>query len=215
MNEPDGGRVAQRRRTRKAIVEAAARLLRETSEPSVAEIAAEADMSRRTVYMYFPRLDQLIIDATLGEMASAGYGTQLEFDRYGDDVHARVDVLITTLLDMSDEALPLGRRLLRLTVDTPIEPAGPSPRRGYRRVEWIELAAQPLRRRLSKEQFERLVSGLAVVIGWEAMIVLRDTRGLRRNTERRVTTWTAHALINAILAEAEARSAGPELAGIE
>lgn len=209
MSEPSGGRVAQRRRTRKAILAAAARLLREGGEPSVGAIAAEADVSRRTVYMYFPQLDQLIIDATLGEMAGADYRTRLEFDRYGDDVHRRVDALITTLLDMSDEALPLGRRLLRLTVDTHDESTDNVPRRGYRRVEWIEQAVQPLRDSLSKEQFERLVSGLAVVIGWEAMIVLRDTRGLRRNTERKVTTWTAHALIDAILAEPRTAHAGP------
>ncbi|MGH8961036.1 MAG: TetR/AcrR family transcriptional regulator [Jatrophihabitantaceae bacterium] len=213
MAEPDTGRVAQRRRTRKAIVEAAARLLREGADPSVADIDAAADVSRRTIYMYFPRLDQLIIDATLGEMAQAGYGARLDFDRYGDDVHARVEALIRTLLDMSEEALPLGRRLLSLTVDAPADAdparadpadagrAGP-PRRGYRRVEWIELAVQPLRARLSREQFGRLVSGLSVLIGWEAMIVLRDTRGLRRATERRVTTWSAHALIDAMLTEA-------------
>lgn len=198
----EGGRIAQRRRTRRAIVDAAARLLRDGAEPSVAAIAAAADVSRRTVYLYFPRIDQLLIDATLGEMASVGYGAQLDFERYGDDVHARVDALVRALLDMSDDALPLGRRLLSLTVETPADAdrAG-APRRGYRRVEWIELAVQPLRPRLSREQFDRLVSGLSMVIGWEAMIVLRDTRGLRRATERRVAVWSARALVDAMLAE--------------
>ena len=36
------------------------------------------------------------------------------------------------------------------------------------------------RARLSTEHFERLVSALAVVIGWEAMTVLHDTRSLSR-----------------------------------
>lgn len=202
MSEPDGGRVAQRRRTRKAIVDATMQLLREGTEPSVAAIASAADVSRRTVYMYFPRLEHLVLDATVGELASSGYGAQLDFDRYGNDVHARVDALIRALLDMSDQALPLGRRLLRLTVDPPagtVSAAGP--RRGYRRVGWIEGALTPLRGRLSAEQFERLVSALAVVIGWEAMIVLRDTRGLQPAAELRVTVWSVHALIDAMLAE--------------
>lgn len=201
MSRPSGsaGRVAQRRRTRKAIVEAAARLLREDREPSIAAIAAEADVSRRTIYMYFPSLDQLLLDATLGELARTGYGDRLDFDRYGDDVHARVEALITTLLDMSGQALPLGRRLLQLTVDTEAVPD--APRRGYRRVEWIELALAPLRDRVTKQRFEQLVSALAVMIGWEAMIVLRDTRGLRPAAERRVTVWAARALIDATLAE--------------
>lgn len=205
VSDLSGGRVAQRRRTRAAIVDAAARLLGEGAEPSVTDIAEAADVSRRTVYMYFPSLDQLILDATLGAMASSGYGPELDFESYGDDVHARVDALITALLRMSDDALPLGRRLLRLTVDT-AQPDDPAvPRRGYRRVAWIEQAVSPLRRRLTAGQFERLVSGLAVVIGWEAMIVLRDTRALSRRQEQRVTLWAAHALIDAILAESDGR----------
>lgn len=209
MSDVAGGRVAQRRRTRKAIVDAAARLLSDGVEPSVSDIAAAADVSRRTVYLYFPSLDQLVTDATLGAMASAGYGDALDFDRYGDDVHQRIDALIRTLLEMSEEALPLGRRLLRLTVDPPPDtPQSAVPRRGYRRVQWLEQATEPLRGRLSDEQLERLVSALAVVIGWEAMIVLRDTRNLPAGLERRVTAWSAHALIDAMLAEASGQPGG-------
>jgi AcrR family transcriptional regulator len=200
-----GGRAAQRRRTRRAIVDAAARLVAEGRDPSIAEIAAAADVSRRTVYEYFPTLDQLLIDATLGVMAGAEFSAALDFDRFGDDVHARLDALARTLSDMSDRALPLGRRLLRLTVDTPAsDDDAAAPRRGYRRIQWIEHAVQPLRDRLTAEQFERLVSALAVALGWEAMIVLRDTRNLTRATERRVTGWAVHALVDAMLSEAEA-----------
>src|SRR4029079_151129 len=62
------GRVAQRRRTRRAIVEAAAELLRAGAEPSVNEIAAAAEVSRRTVYLYYPTLDQLVLDATISTL---------------------------------------------------------------------------------------------------------------------------------------------------
>src|SRR5436190_3545133 len=62
------GRVAQRRRTRRAILDAAASLLQAGTEPSVNEIAAAADVSRRTVYLYYPTLDQLILDAAIGTL---------------------------------------------------------------------------------------------------------------------------------------------------
>ena len=45
------GRAAQRRRTRKVIVAAAAELLAQGKTPSVAEVAEAAEVSRRTVYM--------------------------------------------------------------------------------------------------------------------------------------------------------------------
>jgi AcrR family transcriptional regulator len=188
-------------------VDAAARLLEAGEEPSVAEIAKEADVSRRTVYLHFPTLEQLLIDATAGMLAASGYGDALDLDAYGDDVHARVEGLARALLRMSDEALPLGRRLIRLTVDSPEGelPQG-TPRRGYRRVEWIERAVEPLREHLTDEQFERLVSGLSLVLGWEAMIVLRDLRGLERAQEEDATMWASRALVDAMVAEAEAQA---------
>lgn len=203
MTDAEAGRAAQRRRTRKAIVEAAARLLRDGADPSVAEIAAAADVSRRTVYMYFPGLDQLILDATIGEMTLAGREGEIDFERYGPDAHARVDAVISVMLDTADQTLPLGRRMLKLTVDAPGGGAAERvPRRGYRRIEWIEGAVSPLRDRLTPEQFDRLVSALAVILGWEALIVLRDTRALSPDREREAITWSAHALIDAALAEA-------------
>lgn len=195
--------MAQRRRTRAAIVDAAARLLAEGREPSVAEIAEEADVSRRTVYLHFPTLEQLMIDATVGLLADSTHSAELDPEPHGSDVRARVRSLMRALLEMSDEALPLGRRLIRLTVESPAEDLPTdTPRRGYRRTEWIEHAVEPLREQLTDEQFQRLVSGLSVVLGWEAMIVLRDLRALDRAAEARVTEWAAMALLDAMLVEA-------------
>src|SRR5215470_20121234 len=63
------GRPAQRRRTRTAIVDAAMALIAEGKSPSVADVAAAADVSRRTVYLHFPTFEQLLIDATVGALA--------------------------------------------------------------------------------------------------------------------------------------------------
>ena len=69
-------------------------------------------------------------------------------------------------------------------------------------MEWIERAMQPLRPGLTDERFERLVSALALVVGWEALTVLRDVRGLDGEQEEAVLTWSARALVEAMLAEA-------------
>src|ERR1700759_5529897 len=67
---PEPGRAAPRRRTRKAIVTATAQLISTGADPSVADIAAAADVSRRTIYTYFASLDQLLLDASLGALSS-------------------------------------------------------------------------------------------------------------------------------------------------
>ncbi|MGH8962814.1 MAG: TetR/AcrR family transcriptional regulator [Jatrophihabitantaceae bacterium] len=200
---PGAGRVAQRRRTRNAIIAATTELLHDGATPSVDAIAAAADVSRRTIYTHFTSLEQLLLDATVGAMGSADIDAALDLDANGEDVPARVDALIRGLLAISDTALPMGRRIIRLTVENPPPrlPAG-APRRGIRRTRWIEQALEPWREQLSAEQFDRLVSALSMVIGWEAMIVLRDVRGLTPDAEQAATRWAARALLDAILAEA-------------
>ena len=66
---------------------------------------------------------------------------------------------------------------------------------------WVEQAVEPLRAELSDEQFERLVSALCLVVGWEAHIILEDVRGLAPDDEERVLRWAARALVDAIRAE--------------
>jgi AcrR family transcriptional regulator len=187
------GREAQRRRTRKAIVEATAGLLERGEQPSVAEIAEAADVSRRTVYLYFPTLEHLLADAALE--ASRG-GVEPQFEAGGDPPE-RVEKLVRALHRGFAETEMLGRTIIRLTVGA----AGPGtpgkPRRGYRRVEWIERTLEPLHEELPPERFERLVSALTLLMGWEAMIVLQDTRGLTAEEAEEVCVWAARALLAA------------------
>jgi AcrR family transcriptional regulator len=84
-----GGREAQRRRTRKAIVDAAVRLSSQGATPSVDEIALAADVSRRTIYMYFPARDELLLDATAGALNEPPVVAALSDPALADDPVAR------------------------------------------------------------------------------------------------------------------------------
>jgi AcrR family transcriptional regulator len=204
---PDSGRAAQRRRTRQAILAAAKQLLADGRTPSIEQVAATADVSRRTIYMYFPTLDQLLVDATSGLLSERTIEPLLDSPRFPSDPLQRVDQFAESLLDIAPQALPLARRILRLTVDTELPPD--AARRGYRRVEWLGRVLEPLRTQLDNEQFERLMSALSIVLGWEAMIVLRDTRGLDWAEAERVMRWMARTLVTAALHEGPEIGPGP------
>ena len=192
------GRPAQRRRTRTAILDATMQLLRDGHTPTLDEIVAAADVSRRTVYMHFPTVDQLILDASMGALAGGDIDAEFEPD---SEAVERVTTIVDTLYDHAAEWLPVGRRVVALTATNP--PAD-RPKRGHRRVDWIERAVEPLRARLTDEQHDRLVSSLSIVLGWEAMIVLQDIRGHASERQREINAWTAQSLIRAILEEATA-----------
>jgi AcrR family transcriptional regulator len=191
--EQETGRAAQRRRTRRAILEATVEVLRSGAEPSINEIAAAADVSRRTVYLYYPTLDQLVLDATLGTL-NTDVDAALQAEP-SNDPHVRLDKLITELFSTMEESLPLGRKLIKLTVDAPVKEG--HPRRGHRRVGWIEWAVEPRRASLSRPAYADLVSALSLVIGWEAFIALLDVRGLTPGRAKAVTVQAAHALLDA------------------
>ena len=96
------------------------------------------------------------------------------------------------------ETEQLGRTIIRHTVGAADGPRPrATPRRGYRRVEWIERALEPLRGAVPPERFERLVSSLTLVIGWEAMIVLEDTRGLDHRAAEEICVWAARTFLAA------------------
>jgi AcrR family transcriptional regulator len=201
-SDTETGRFRQRRRTRAAIVAAATELLQAGRTPSVNEIAEAADVSRRTVYLYFPTLDQLLLDATLGVLSQAAIDESIDAADGDGDPTERVAAMIRALYAMSSETLPLGRSLIRLTVAPDgNEDDAPTPRRGYRRVGWIERALEPIRPQLTPDAFERLVSALAMVVGWESLIVLQDLRGLSDDDQLNTSLWAARTLIRAALDE--------------
>lgn len=203
------GRPGQRRRTRKAIVDAAIALLARGETPSVADVAAAADVSRRTVYLYFPTFDQLLLDATIGALSQSSVDQAIDAasaSKDGDDAEARIERLVRALHHVSPEVERLGRSLIRLTVDgnapTPSD-GKEAPRRGYRRIEWIESALSPWRKRLGPTRWRRLVAALAMVIGWEALIVQRDVCGLTAAEGEALSVWAARAFLREALRELE------------
>jgi AcrR family transcriptional regulator len=197
------GRVAQRNRTRRAIVEAAMRLLAAGTAPSMAEVAEAAEVSRRTVYMYFPTLEHLLIDATLGALSQNTIDSVVK-ESASHDPAVRAEQLSHVLNSHFAETIHLGRALIRLTVEEDA-PAPGVPRRGYRRVQWIERALAPAREELTAREFERLVSALSVLMGWEPIIVLNDIRCLDQKQADEVLTFAVRAVVEKALNEARLR----------
>ena len=211
------GRYKQKRRTRTAVLTAAKELIRQGKIPSVADAADAADVSRRTAYRYFPTQEQLLTEAQL-EGERPVFEHLFESPELAHDAEARLDALVRTMYAVLQSTEPLMRTMIRLTVDhsrdehtTDAAEAEP-PRRGYRRIDWIELALSPVRMQLDESSFERLVSGLALCVGIEALLVLRDICGLDLAAAEEVSRWVARSLLHASLAESNAQSkASPPL----
>jgi AcrR family transcriptional regulator len=206
------GRERQKGRTRKALLAAAAELIATGQTPSITEVADAAEISRRTAYRYFPTQEQLLVEATLEGLRPIVVEAVESGDAgRPDDVGARLDRTVIAIQRGAVANEQLLRTMIRLTVAQPSSADAAEraeraePRRGYRRIDWIELALEPVRKQLGRKRFDRLVSALTVCLGIDALVVLRDLRGLTYAEAEAVSLWTARSLLHASIAEKSSR----------
>ena len=196
------GRTTQKARTRAALTDAARTLLAAGGSPSVEDAAEAAGISRATAYRYFPNQRALLV-AAHPEVEV----TDLLGEDAPQDAHERLDRTVAELVRLTVETEPELRTMLRLS----LEPGPPRQlllRQG-RAIGWIEQALAPLQARLAPAQLRRLTLAIRAACGIEALIWLTDVAGLSRSDASELMRWSALALLQTALAEADERKRRP------
>ncbi|MDQ3654874.1 MAG: TetR/AcrR family transcriptional regulator [Chloroflexota bacterium] len=194
------GRRKQKERTRAVLVDAARELLARGLTPTVEEAAEAASISRATAYRYFPSRRELLV-AAHPEVET----TSLLGPEPSDDPSARLDAVVIGLSEIILGAEASYRSMLRMSLDPDPATRGDLSLRQGRRFLWIEDALEPVRGMLTPGQFERLVNAIAASIGIEALVALMDLGGLTPAETVEVMRWSAQALFQRALREADVR----------
>lgn len=205
-NRSINGRVNQRRRTRKDLLAAAARLLKAGQSPDMDAIAAEAMVSRATAYRYFPNVEALLVEAPLDGEAPDPAGVFA-----GNDSTDPVERLLLaeralhemTWRNESQLRLMLAASLERVAKGETGD--GTMPVRQNRRLPLIEAALEPVRKRLRKAEYDQLCAALSLVFGTESMIVFRDVLGVKEPAAQKVKAWMIRTLVERALEESPRR----------
>ena len=189
------GRSNQKSRTRKDLLRAAARLIKDGRAPTLAEVAAEAMVSRATAYRYFPGLDALLLEAAL-DVAMPEAESLFAGAAEADPVARldRVDEAVVAMIRANEPAL---RLMLIHSLQRRLEGDDALPSRQNRRTPLIEAALTPLWTSLRRPEHDRLAQALALVIGTESMIVFKDVLGLDDLQADQVRQWMIRALVAA------------------
>jgi AcrR family transcriptional regulator len=197
----------QKRRTRKALLEAASRLMKQGCKPGIEEIAEEALVSRATAYRYFPSVDALLLEASL-DVAIPDADTLFGEEASHDPV-LRLERVETAFHDMilANEAALWTMLAYSLQRRTSSEEGGQVPARQNRRTPLIEAALEPAQNQFSPAALERLKKALALIIGTEAMVVCKDVLQLGDDDARKVKRWTIRALVEAAQKSSASRAA--------
>jgi AcrR family transcriptional regulator len=190
-------RVAQKLRTRQALLDAARDLVAAGRTPTVADAADAAKVSRATAYRYFPSQEALLVEVPL-QVGVPTVRSLFGSDTAPTDPEDRAALVHNALYDHVREheaqfRLFLRNALLRSTdpdrTDEPLRRAG--------RVALLDAALEPLEGELDSEQLERLKAALSVLIGTEATIVLHDVMHLDHEQARSSGEWAVRQMIRA------------------
>lgn len=190
------GRPNQRLRTRKDLLQAAARLAKRGRKPSLEQVAEEALVSRATAYRYFPSVEELLVEASLD--VALPEPEALFGDDASKDPVARLDRLDAAMEAMIGANEASLRLMLAAAVQRSLPGAeGATPARQNRRTPLIEAALAPARGAFAPAELKRLTHALALVIGTEAMVVFKDVLRLKDAEARRVRRFAIRALVEA------------------
>jgi AcrR family transcriptional regulator len=188
------GRSNQKQRTRKDLLDAAARLVREGRCPSLDEVAEAALVSRATAYRYFASVETLLLEASV-HVAAPDAGV-LEGASPSDPVERlrRVDAAFETMIRENEAPL---RLMLAQILERSVRGDAPSdlPARQNRRSPLIETALEPVRASLDPHAFAMLVSALSILIGTESFVVTKDVLRLSDAEAAEVRRWAIEALV--------------------
>jgi len=190
------GRPNQRRRTRKDLLDAAARLMRKGGQTSLEDVAKEALVSRATAYRYFPSIDALLIEATL-DLAVPTVDDILRGAPATDPVARldKVDAAFDSMMTANETGL---RMMLAQSLQRSLaKEGGQLPKRQNRRSPLIEAALVPSRKEFGAADYQLLSRALALVIGTEGMIVFKDVLQVSDAEARKVRRWAIRALVEA------------------
>ena len=192
------GRPNQKRRTRKDLLQAASRLMKHGSRPSLEEVAEEALVSRATAYRYFPSIEALLLEAAL-DLAAPEPGDVFRADS-PDDPFLRlrmVDVALDAMILANEAALRI--MLANSLNHGGGDRDGAPPARQNRRTPLIEAAIAPARDQFDPLALDRMRKALALIIGTEARVVFTDVLQLDDTDARAVKDWAIRALVTAAL----------------
>ena len=197
MVSGEAGRPNQKSRTRKDLLDAASRLMKHGRRPTLEEVAEEALVSRATAYRYFPSVDALLVEAPL-EGATPN-PDDLFRDASSDDAVERLELVDAAL----DDVIAANEQALRLMLAHSLQRGSNGerhsafPARQNRRAALIESALAPARDQFEPAAAQRLANALALIIGTESMVVLKDVLQLDATEAGEVKRWAIRALVDA------------------
>lgn len=195
----------QRRRTLRALIDSAQALRTEGVTPTLSDVAERAGVSRATAYRYFSSAEAALAAAVFSGGLPTIDKILAKHERAPEIAEAAAKSVNGMFLEDELSLHAMMKGFMTLWIDQHGEEPPPRPSRRFDLIDPVLDHVQPP---LDRALRRRLRSALAMVIGTEAVITLRDVAEQSPEQTLDVSAWAARTLVEAAAREQTAKNRG-------
>lgn len=193
------GRINQKLKTQQRILETAKKMLLSKKDFSLEDVAAKMQISRATIYRYYPNIDILCLDVAI---AMTNKDPE-DFSHYVKDMNLAqslfyVQDYFNNLIQKHETPF---RKYLSLVLDKSVKGEKASAHRGGRRPKTLEIVMEPFRDEIGNKNYENLKNIVTVLCGVEPLITNKDVNRLNNKQSNELLKWGLEMILKGIAAD--------------
>lgn len=174
------GRINQKLETRHKILESAKQLVRKGIDFNLEDVANNAEISRATIYRYYPNLEILSYEVGID------IGTKTPEDIIEDLKDCSLNDMLMGIQNYYNEHAVNNENAFRKYLSAVLTSASEK-KRGARRNRTLQLAL--MKSDIRPKEKKDLVHLLAILMGIEPLIVAKDVSGLDNQEFKELMSW--------------------------
>lgn len=193
------GRINQKLKTQQRILETAKKMLLSKKDFSLEDVAAKMQISRATIYRYYPNIDILCLDVAI---AMTNKDPE-DFSFYVKDMDLAqslfyVQDYFNNLIQKHETPF---RKYLSLVLDKSVKGEKASGHRGGRRPKTLGIVMEPFREEIGNKNFDNLKNIVTVLCGIEPLIANKDVNRLNNRESNELLKWALTMILKGMAAD--------------
>ena len=191
------GRINQKLETRSKILESAKQLVRQGIDFNLEDVANNAEISRATIYRYYPNLEILSYEVGID------IGTKTPEDIIEDLKDCSLNDKILGIQNYYNDHAVNNENAFRKYLSAVLTSASEK-KRGARRNKTLQLAL--MKSDLRPKEKKDLVHFLTILMGIEPLIVAKDVSGLDNKEFKELMSWGMKLVLKGFFEDKESNS---------
>lgn len=193
------GRINQKLKTQKRILETAREMLLSKQNFSLEEVAAQMQISRATIYRYYASIDMLCLDVAISmtNIDPEDFSSHVD----GMDMAQSLFYVQKYFNNMVQKHETELRKYLSLVLDRSVKRDTASEHRAGRRLKTLEIVMRPFYDQIGGKNYDNLKHVVTLLCGPEPLIANKDVSGLNNQQSNEVLRWALEMVLKGIEAD--------------